>query len=119
MSDIEPTKTPVKRAQPARPAGIKQPQDHKKSAAQLEAEGVNTATVEFWGMEFTFSTDPMEWSEEASLAFEENRFGVFLKEAVGAQQYYKYTHSDPRPKRSDTMELFKLVAKSLGGDAGE
>ncbi|MFC9769639.1 hypothetical protein [Rhodococcus jostii] len=36
-------RAPVKRAVPHKPLGVKAPQDHKKPAAQREAEGLRSA----------------------------------------------------------------------------
>ncbi|MEW1933115.1 hypothetical protein AB0362_13080 [Rhodococcus sp. NPDC079359] len=51
----------AKRAQPHKPANVKQPQDRKKPAAQIEAEGIETVTVEWEGMTFEIPSDPDAW----------------------------------------------------------
>lgn len=104
------------------PRDAPRPQDRKaprKSAARREVER-GEISIDFWGMTFTTDqTDPLEWDEETAIAYERNQFGVLLASLFGQQTYFKYTVSDPKPRRSDTLELFKLVAKELGGDAGE
>ena len=113
MSDnvevIEPAKGPH------RPKGIKQPQDHKppkKTAAQIEAEGIPTNTVEVGGESYDFPSDPQDWPVESTLAFEQNQAASALQALFGPQQWARFMRSKPTNRQLN--DLSERVAEAAG-----
>lgn len=102
------------------PKGAKQPQDHKakkKTAAQLEAEGVETLDVEWRDMSFTIGADPDDWTLEIIEAFENNRGIGALRGVLGADQWAEVAKTKPRKR--DLDDLSKVIVAALGlGDGG-
>ena len=96
------------------PAGAKVPEDHKKTAAQIEAEGIPTTDVEWRGLTFTVPTDPDDWSVEAVQAFERGRNFVGLETVLGPKQWAEFMKTKPRKR--DGMDVFDAIAASLGLD---
>ena len=100
------------------PAGAKAPADRKKPAAQLDAEGVETAEVVWRDHTFTVVADPDDWPVEASLAFEEGKATVGVRAMLGDKQWAELMRMKPRNR--DLADLFNEIAKSLGLEgAGE
>ena len=94
------------------PTGAKVPTDHKKSAAQIEAEGVTTVTVECNGVHLGFPTDVDDWPVESVLAFEEGKVAVALRGVVDPRQWADLMAT--RPLKRDLVRIFDQLAESLG-----
>jgi len=100
------------------PKGATVPADHNKSAAQIEAEGIETTDVEWRGHTFTVSTDPDNWSVETTLAFEEGKAASGVRSILGPKQWAEFMKS--KPVNRDMADLFNEIAKALGlGTAGD
>lgn len=96
----------------------KSPQDHKKPAAQLEAEGEPKTVVGWRGHEFTVPSDPDDWTVETTLAFEEGKPASAVRGVLGPTQWAVVMKE--RPRNRDLGELFNAIAAALGLDsAGE
>lgn len=97
------------------PQGAKAPQDHQKSAAQVEAEGVQTIDVEWRGHTFTVPADADDWTVEAMMAFEEGLNAHGLKAILEPAAWAELMATKPRKR--DLMDLFDAMAKALGMDS--
>lgn len=100
------------------PAGAKKPDDHKKSAAQIEAEGVETVDVEWRGLTFTLPSDPEDWSVAAISAAEKGQSFTSLELILGPKQWAEFMKT--KPTRRDGIDLNRALTKALGmgDDAG-
>jgi hypothetical protein len=99
------------------PEGVKMPED-RKSAAQREAEGAETVTLDYEGESFTLPADPQDWPTRAMLAFEEGKAFAAIKALIPPRRYQKLGIDD-WPARK-TTGLFEAFAKAAGlDDAGE
>lgn len=99
------------------PKGATVPDDHKKSAAQIEAEGIPTVDIVWRDHTFTVGSDPDDWEVETTLAFEEGKVITGVRALLGKEQWAEFLKTKPRNR--DTGELFDVLAKELGlGDAG-
>ncbi|WP_213452895.1 hypothetical protein [Rhizomonospora bruguierae] len=98
----------------------KVPQDHlpkKKTAAQREAEGETTVTIEWEGHEFVVPTDPEDWPTGAMRAFEDGKAFTAIRALIGAKRYDRLG-IDSWPNRK-TTGLFEKFAEAAGlDDAG-
>jgi hypothetical protein len=115
-------KTPAKRAQPHKPAGVRQPRDRPKSAAQIEAESEgagNTAQVDWEGLTFDVVADPDDWDFWTVTApLSENNIPQALLGLLGPQQAMKLRRAKPRLTNPEARELFDEINRVLGmGDA--
>jgi hypothetical protein len=90
----------------------KAPQDHKKPAAQIEAEGVKVASIGFNGMSIEVPADPGDWPVEALAAFEDGKVMTALRSAMGASQWAAFLKL--HPVKRDMDGLFEQLAESLG-----
>lgn len=73
---------------PEIPAGATKPDDHKKTAAQIEAEGIETVTVaDHNGHTYTFPSDPQDWPVKAARSFEEGHAIGAIRILIGAKEY--------------------------------
>lgn len=107
-------RAPAKRAQPHKPAGVKQPQDRKKSAAQREAEGVETITVEWEGLEFEIISDPDEWDFwTTTQPLAAGNTAVGLIGLLGGQQAMKLRAAFPRLTNPEARDLFETINKAV------
>lgn len=88
------------------------PQDHKKSAAQIEAEGVKTVDVQWRGHTFTVPAEAEDWPVEVTLAFEEGKAASGVRGMLGTEQWAELMKTNPRNK--DLGDLFTAIAKDLG-----
>ncbi|WP_378735407.1 hypothetical protein [Nocardia brasiliensis] len=112
-----PRKAPAKRATPHKPAGVREPQDHLKPAAQREAEGDETITVEFRGLEFTVPADPDDWPIRVHQALGRNMHIDAIELLLGPVQWTKLTAK--YPKKRDFVEFAEILGEVLGfGSAG-
>lgn len=114
-------KTPVKRAQPHKPEGVKKPMDHQepaKTAAQREAEAEETVTFEYRDIEFTMPATSDEMSAAAAQNLEQNRISTGLQLLFGDAKWTEYRRGEPKVKHD--RELYNIVAKQFGfGKLGE
>ncbi|OZC50516.1 hypothetical protein CH289_15940 [Rhodococcus sp. RS1C4] len=107
-------KAATKRAQPHKPAGVKQPQDRKKSAAQREAEGVETVTVEWEGLEFEIIADPDEWDFwTVTQPLASGNTAVGLIGLLGGQQAMRLRAAFPRLTNPEARDLFETINKAV------
>ena len=111
-------KTPAKRAQPHKPANVRQPRDRPKSAAQIEAESEaagDTAQVEWEGLTFDVVADPDDWDFWTVTApLSENNIPQALLGLLGPQQALKLRRAKPRLTNPEARELFDEINKVLG-----
>jgi hypothetical protein len=100
------------------PAGAKKPDDHKKSAAQIEAEGIAMLDVEWRGLTFTLPSDPDDWSVQAISAAEKGQSFTSLELILGPKQWADFMKT--KPTRRDGLDLNAAFTKALGmgDDAG-
>jgi len=93
-------------------AGRKQPQDHKKSAAQIEAEGDPTITIDWRDLQFTIPAELEDWPVEVTLAFEDGKATNAVRMLLGPQQWATLAATHPRNR--DVNDLFQVIASQLG-----
>ncbi|QIS00992.1 hypothetical protein F5X71_00400 [Nocardia brasiliensis] len=111
-----PRKAPAKRATPYKPAGVKQPQDHKPPA-QREADGDDEVTVEFRGESFTVPADTDDWPTLAHQALGSNRHIDGMEILLGPKQWPRLIRLCP--KKRDFEEFSQMLADVMGfGTAG-
>lgn len=94
------------------PAGAKKPQDHKKPAAQLEAEKIETVDVTWRGHTFTLATAVDDWSVDLTEALEEGKSAAMIRGILGPKQYQEFKSTNP--KNRDLADLGGVLAKALG-----
>lgn len=111
-------RTPAKRAVPHKALGVKQPQDHKKSAAQREAEGDEYVVIEYSGQEFKILADQDDWPVLAIQAFSK-RLGIdAIEHLLGPQQWARFVTKFPKKRQFD--EFSEVIAAEFGfGSSGE
>ena len=97
---------------PEIPKGATVPEDHKKSAVQLEAEKSETAEVTWREHTFTVVSDPDDYPVEAVMAFESGRNFTGLEIILGAKQWAEFMKTKPRKR--DGVELFEAIGEALG-----
>lgn len=119
----KPAKKAAKRAQPHKPDGVKQPQDHKgkqKSAAQAEAEAPDDlVAIEFRGE--TFHGLPVEqWTTLARQAFATGTSGGYwngVERVLGSIEWLRFNRLFPMP--ADFDEFLTEFSAAYGfGTAG-
>ncbi|PPJ31912.1 hypothetical protein C5E45_33005 [Nocardia nova] len=97
------------------PAHAPKPQDRKppkKTAAQREAEGIETAEVEFDDVIYSIPVDPVDWPLDATEAFEQGKAITAIRGLLGEKQWRVVRSKGYRNK--DFNELFNLLAKAGG-----
>lgn len=100
------------------PKGAKAPQDHRKSAAQLEAEGVESVEVEYAGKTYTFPASLEDADGDVLDAIDNEKLSHALRGLLDDQQWNAFKAT--RPKVRDYNALFDAYAKVIGlGSAGE
>lgn len=90
----------------------KQPQDHRKSAAQIEAEGDPTTTVAWRDFEFTLPAELEDWPIDVTLAFENGKAVTGVRLLLGPEQWGRLAATKPRNR--DINDLFQVIAERLG-----
>jgi len=91
----------------------RKPQDHKKPAAQAEAEGGPTDVV--WrDHTFTVESDPDDWPVTVTLAFEEGKAMTGVRDLLGSEQWAELLRD--KPTNRDIGDLFDTMAAVLGLD---
>lgn len=94
------------------PPNAKKPQDHKKSAAQIEAEKIETVEITWRGHIFTVAINMEDWSVDLTEAVEEGKAAAMIRGILGPVQYQKFKSTNP--KNRDLDELGGILAKALG-----
>lgn len=103
---------------PKIPPGAKVPDDHKKSAEQIEAEGGEKITVHWRDFEFEVAADADDWDARTTLAFEQGRAVTGVQGVLGREQFNELMATNP--KNRDVGDLFQTIAKAIGLEsAGE
>lgn len=113
--EVEEMQAAVTRKGPHVPKNAKRPQDHKppkKSAAQREAEGVETTDIEWQGLTLTLPTDSDDWSVESVLLFEKGQNANGLMEILGPVQWAKVMKT--KPTKRDLGKLFEEMGEVFG-----
>ncbi|WP_067573697.1 hypothetical protein [Nocardia acidivorans] len=109
-----------RRRRPPRPAGAPAPQDYReprKTAAQREAEGIETVPITYGGMTFDIPADVDDWPTLAVQAFSKQRHIDAFEQILGPVQWAKFLAKFPRKRQFD--EFAELIADELGfGTAG-
>lgn len=90
------------------------PQDHKKPAAQIEAEGITMADIEWRGHTFTVPSDADDWSVEAMMAFESGLNAHGMQAILEPAQWAELMSM--KPLKRDLLDLFDVMSKALGLD---
>lgn len=100
---------------PEIPAGAKTPQDHLPPAAQAEAEGTTTLTIEWRGHQFTIPASIEDASVDTLEAFENGKAVAAVRGILGPEQFasFKAKHS---PTVRDLQSLMEPIAKAMGLD---
>lgn len=97
---------------PEIPKGATVPDDHKKSAVQLEAEKSETADVTWRGHTFTVVSDPDDYPVNAVMAFESGRNFSGLEIILGPKQWVEFMKT--KPLKRDGVDLFQSIGEALG-----
>ncbi|WP_280441194.1 hypothetical protein [Nocardia brasiliensis] len=115
-----PRKTVAKRATPHKPAGVREPQDHKTPAAQREAEAVELAVVEWEGLTFEIVADPDEWDFWTVITpLSANNVPQAIIGLLGPKQTSLLQRAKPRMKGPEARELFDKISEAVGfGNSG-
>lgn len=92
------------------PATAKKPQDHKKSAVQLEVEGVKTVEIKWQGLRLSFIADTDEWDGRISEAVENNQAVNAMLLIFGPDQMAKVWAK--KPKKKDLRELYTVLMQA-------
>ncbi|WP_280224927.1 hypothetical protein [Nocardia farcinica] len=87
-------KAPAKRAMPHKPAGVREPQDHLKPAAQREAEGDTTLEFEYQGVVYTAPAG-LEYTKGVARELERGRGTAALEKLLGPEEFKKFLDTDP------------------------
>lgn len=96
------------------PAGAKVPSDHQKSAAQIEAEGVETVQVEFKGETYTFPAGLEDADGDVLDAIDDQKLSHALHGLLEGGEWARFKASRPRVR--DYTDMFGAYAKVIGLD---
>lgn len=103
----------------------RQPQDHLKPAAQLEAEGSETVDIEYEGITFTIAASMDDWDLDTLEAFETGKGVAMIRGVLGveglAETRKTFAKAHGRKMRvKDLRELGDVIAQAMGLEsAGE
>lgn len=84
----------------------------KKTAAQAEAEGVETSEITYGDHTFTFPADAADWPVKATIAFEEGKAATAIAALLGAKQWGAFLVTEPTNK--DLNTVFEQLAEAAG-----
>ncbi|MGY4098043.1 hypothetical protein ACW2Q0_00520 [Nocardia sp. R16R-3T] len=108
-----------------RPAGAPEPRDYQppKSAAQAEAEGADTVTVQWQGLSLNVPARPEDWPYWTVMRHLQTDLPVGVCNLIGPRQVTKIyaRHPDLTAREASRLfgELFEEIAKAVGfGGAG-
>lgn len=93
------------------PDGVKQPQDYRKPAAQIEAEG-DDVTIDYDGKQYTLPGSLDDADGDVMDAIDDEKLSYALRALLGPAQWKQFKKT--RPKVSDYSSLFSLYAKQIG-----
>jgi len=98
---------------PEIPEGATVPQDHKKPAAQIEAERTTTIPVIWRGQTFALPASFDDCPIEVVEAYEDGKGGRAVAAILGTKQYaaFKAKH---KPTVGDLNELGDVIAEAMG-----
>lgn len=94
------------------PENVKQPQDHLKPAAQVEAEEDETVTVEYGGGSYVFPASLDEADGDVLEAVDDMKLSYALRALLAPEQWK--TFKATKPKVRDYSALFDAYAKAIG-----
>lgn len=99
----------------ARPAGAPEPQDYPRSAAQREAEGAETVTVTWRGVDLTVPADPQRWHPVTVWAplSQNNVIGATVA-LLGSVQLARLSANVEDFQAGHYYEIFNLISKATG-----
>lgn len=100
------------------PAGATKPQDHKKSSAQIEAEGIETVTVTWRDQEFILPATIEDCPVEVAEAFEDGKGARAVAGILGADRYAAFKKKN-KPTVRDLNDLARVIAEAMGMTPGE
>ena len=89
-----PKKAPAKRAMPHRPAGVREPQDHLKPAAQREAEAAETVEFDYKGVTYTAPAN-LERTRGVARALDNRQITIALEKLLDPEEFKKFLDTDP------------------------
>lgn len=97
-----------------------EPQDRKKPAAQLEAENVETVTIEWDGLEFEIPADPDEWDFWTVVEpLSSNNVVQATLGLLGPKQTLRLRQQRPKIKPKDFAGIFEAINEVIGfGNSG-
>lgn len=97
------------------PASARQPQDRKKSAAELEADGAETFPIEWRGLKFDIIADPDDWDFwTVTTPLSQGNTPAALLGLLGPEQQMKLRMAMPKLRNPEARELFDLINKEIG-----
>lgn len=108
-----PRKAPAKRATPHKPAGVREPQDHLKSAAQREADGDEFVEFEFEGVTYTAPAN-LDKTKGVARALDNQQGTIALEKLLGPVEFKKFLDTDPFD--ADYVKMLDAWADAAGFD---
>jgi len=88
---------------------------NKAQALRDEATEESTLrTIEWKGVEFTVSTNPMDWAYDTMDALADNRIGYALDGMLGPDNAKRFKAL--KPTLRDAIEVMNLISASVGVD---
>jgi hypothetical protein len=99
---------------PEIPANAPVPQDHKKPAAQLEAEGAEEVTIEYGGRSYVMPASLDEADGDVIDALDDQHVSYVLQALLGKDQWKAFKKT--KPKVRDYNDLFSVYAEQIGLD---
>lgn len=94
------------------PKKKKRKRDKPRSAAEREALGIETVSVEFDGETYVIPADPLDWELPTTEAFEQGKAITAIRGLFGPQQYRQLMSKGYRNRQF--QELFNLLAEAGG-----
>ena len=94
------------------PKGAKVPTDHKKPAAQIEAEGVETVQVEYKGATYTFPAGLEDADGDVLDAIDDQKLSHALHGLLEGGEWARFKATKPRVR--DYTDMFGAYAKVIG-----
>lgn len=104
-------------SKPAKPR--KEPQDHLKPAAQIEAEAEETLTVTWEGKEFVVPASGDDWDLQTSMAIEKGQVIVWLSLVLGPARFGRLNSEWRKEhgrnmKNKDAAPLVEAILSAMG-----
>lgn len=116
VDPAETKRAPAKRTSGTKaPASARQPQDRKRSAAELEAAEAETFPVEWRGLTFDIVADPDDWDFwTVTTPLSQGNTPAALLGLLGPTQAHKLRMKFPQLRNPDARELFDLINREIG-----